>query len=500
MRVKNPSYLLLGAVLAVALLGTTIPQQAAAAEQQVSETVAKMEKLKAGAKYAEVIALGRGILKVPPKDPRLAVRAAVVLADAYNRDKKVDQACETWQWIIDTYPGEKKHHIRALDSISKYRERQRQYARAAETVRNLLEKYTLSAKKRLPYLLRLASLESYHDKEKGAAVCESALEEYSADKAAQLQILFQLASIRGSQKDERALEIYSRIVKEFPQEKNMVLKALIAKGRLLESLGRKNEAEKEYRQAWETLPESDTRNRITVCQRLVSICAAQGNSEDAESIALSLVTPGGDVGSLMEAVNLLYQIYMQKEDYDRALFTARVTWDLSMTDARRLSGTVNKIFRTYKAKYSSLAQANAFLAFVKDLQDEKAKRPSNPLLEIHRPELPKWDEHFGKALDSVERGLPGWAASTRLCLAWGKPAQALEFAMRYYRACDRKSVQGGADLVVLTLRALTGGMKAANDFYLYQEYGPAGKDGREGTADDLEDPVAKLLAEAKRGG
>ena len=49
------------AVSMVVLFGT-IPRPATAAGERLTETITKMEKLKADAKYAEVIALGKGIL------------------------------------------------------------------------------------------------------------------------------------------------------------------------------------------------------------------------------------------------------------------------------------------------------------------------------------------------------------------------------------------------------------------------------------------------------
>jgi hypothetical protein len=51
----------------------------------------------------------------------------------------------------------------------------------------------------------------------------------------------------------------------------------------------------------------------------------------------------------------------------------------------------------------------------------------------------------------------------------------------------------GHDMILIGVRAVRGHSVGLDAFYNFVNYGPAGPDGKPGTADDLADPFAALL-------
>lgn len=87
-----------------------------------------------------------------------------------------------------------------------------------------------------------------------------------------------------------------------------------------------------------------------------------------------------------------------------------------------------------------------------------------------------------QAIVGLEMGVPG------------RTAEALEEVRIYYRTCQAANLASAAELVALVFKSADRNLSRANAFLKFQKYGPAGMDGKPGTADDVADPLAALPA------
>ncbi len=178
-----------------------------------------------------------------------------------------------------------------------------------------------------------------------------------------------------------------------------------------------------------------------------------------------------------------------------------VAWGLycSARDNRHLDAACVAVAGALRARDLSLPNANRFLAFQKHgangpdgklgTEDDAA----NPLAEF-RVKLPAAHEEWLKAQahSLIENGKYRDAG-----YAWlhaGDARQALSAFNRVRSVCpfEAKAIDEMTRDIVAALKALHGHPLGAGPFLAFQQYGPSGKDGQPGTADDLEDSLAEF--------
>jgi len=205
----------------------------------------------------------------------------------------------------------------------------------------------------------------------------------------------------------------------------------------------------------------------------------------------------------------LCDIYLSEGKYAEALAAAKVAFDLA-EDARYLEYGANDIAAALKGLDGNLVRANAFFRFQKygpageDGKLGTADDIRNPVAGVAEPVTAEIRKKREKALADVEANAAltdAVKARTKgyLYLTWGMPREALrEFRQVYISSpMEESTIQRAANDVAVGLKALHGHTLAAQAFFDYQMYGPAGKDGRKGTDDDLTDPLASLDAPAQ---
>jgi len=118
----------------------------------------------------------------------------------------------------------------------------------------------------------------------------------------------------------------------------------------------------------------------------------------------------------------------------------------------------------------------------------------NPFQGVALEADPERDKLFERAIAAQPDTPDGHRTRGWLYLLWCKPKEALKEFKREFALCSLESdaLSRAAQDVALGLKALNGTPVGMEAFVQFQRYGPAGPDGRKGTRDDLEDPLAGL--------
>jgi len=201
----------------------------------------------------------------------------------------------------------------------------------------------------------------------------------------------------------------------------------------------------------------------------------------------------------LAAHKAMISVHLKQPDYSKALLAAKIYF-LAAADSRTLQDSVNSVVQAFKAADNNLLRSNEFLRFQKygpDGMDGKPKTDDdikNPLDDVGFPSEPEIEKSFEETIRKQKKNLQGRRAAAFLYLFWGKPKKALILFNRNYRNCpiDKRGLPRAANDVVVGLKALHGHTLFSKNFYLYQRYGPKGKDEIPGTEDDLTDPLKEF--------
>ena len=205
-------------------------------------------------------------------------------------------------------------------------------------------------------------------------------------------------------------------------------------------------------------------------------------------------------GACFDAQRLLVRCLLEERRHDDALAAAKVLYGTAPNSEKEITEAVDLVMRALKAKYRTIALANDFVAFQSHGPNgEDGKKGTeddlkNPLAEAKWVPPPEIEAIFKKTLVSLPKDFRSRRWRGYLYLYWGKPDMALgEFVRRYDEApLEQKAVDEAINDLVVALKAYHGHTLAGEQFMAYQKFGPKGKDGKSGTADDLANPLAGL--------
>jgi hypothetical protein len=188
-------------------------------------------------------------------------------------------------------------------------------------------------------------------------------------------------------------------------------------------------------------------------------------------------------------------------DPDGALAFAKLAFDVSPLET--LQPTTEWLTRCIRAKFMDVDVANAFVNYLnfgatgKDGAAGTADDLKNPLADVKSPLSDPVKAAIRKALAvtlPTEKTIYlGLRTRGTLHLLLGETELAIGAYSAAYRAAGIDQVRVASGLVPRALKARDGSLRAANQYLEYQKYGPAGADGKVGTADDLKSPVAVNL-------
>jgi len=189
--------------------------------------------------------------------------------------------------------------------------------------------------------------------------------------------------------------------------------------------------------------------------------------------------------------------------HDDALAAARAAYGITgfeSTSSTYFARAVGIVARALRARDGHLVSGNAFRAYQTygpNGRDRKAGTGDdlpNPFAGLKPTAEPERDRLFQAALDREPPTAAGWRARGWVYLLWSKPREALGAFKRAFALCslENAAMTRAAQDLALGLKARHGTPTCMNDFAQFQRYGPAGPDGKKGTRDDLEDPLAGL--------
>jgi tetratricopeptide (TPR) repeat protein len=198
-----------------------------------------------------------------------------------------------------------------------------------------------------------------------------------------------------------------------------------------------------------------------------------------------------------QAQQTIVNILRSQNRAAEALQAERILFDVT-GDAAGVAGHCNFIAGMLRDLDKNVTRANAFIDFQNYGPWGKDGKPggpavlSNPLAGVGYPSYGAREQAFAKAQaggDDV-----AYARQRALmCMYTGHPDQ----AMKYYADALRRSLPANFkdianEMIALGVRGVQGHCCDLDRFYAFVRYGPAGPDGKLGTADDIKDPFAQL--------
>jgi len=330
---------------------------------------------------------------------------------------------------------------------------------------------------------------------------------------------------------QEAFEAYQKLSKEYPwalvERRDLLLAVTQAYRTAKDPKG----AIEAYTQLLTDLPGRDSR-RAQAYAGLAAVHAQQGDAEAAIAVYIRMAQDPGVTGSYRSSayrsllalyqkakndkaiirtvlgliaespqrltdtqspLNYLVEALIRQNRIDEAIAFARAHYQLTYMSTTYLTESVLSVVRALKAKQGSLRQANAFISYVEaggrsagKAAGAQANLP-DPLAGFVMPPEPERDRLFAEAAARL-RTRPLELGALYVC--WGKTNDALRaYRRNYLETIDATRLQIAVTHLARAMRALGFTEAELDTFFAYQNYGPAGPDGKPGTNDDLKDPI-----------
>lgn len=209
-----------------------------------------------------------------------------------------------------------------------------------------------------------------------------------------------------------------------------------------------------------------------------------------------------EIGVAVNAVARLADLALQRDDFSAAIkhyqdtltnYSGKLNADQVTQLKIRLAGTLvkTKMFESASVIYSGLAEesSNAGTRLGYELQAARglanAKRYEGAI-KAYRKIVLENARNLNVCFDAQK-------AIILACQDSGDLAHAAAASIRYfYAASTPQTMEDSIQCVAQALKSLDMNLSRANAFLRFQKYGPAGEDGKLGTGDDLQNPLAAL--------
>ena len=320
-------------------------------------------------------------------------------------------------------------------------------------------------------------------------------------------LLLALAQAHRAAGDRKAaLAIYEDLLKAPPPDTSSRIQLYSGLATLYAQEGDTNAAARVYRQMANDSTLSAS-YRSSAFRQLFALRRKEGDNAAIVRAAYEAIAADPSVAyQYADILGDLVDALVAMGRTDEALGMAKAYYRLSAlgaagssyysNSARYRYDAVYAVIRALKAKEGGLQSANAFIRLVEhgpEGPDGKLGTKDDlpdPLAAYPLPPNPERDRLFAQA---ERRFVNEPLRLGYLYLCWDKPARALMAFRRHYLAAgEGTSLTTAASLVARAMRALDMPEEKVQEFFDYQNYGPAGKDGKKGTNDDLADPILAL--------
>ncbi len=206
---------------------------------------------------------------------------------------------------------------------------------------------------------------------------------------------------------------------------------------------------------------------------------------------------GAEAPQKIEAFNTMVDVYRRQKDWEKAM-TAAVRLGAEIKDSNeavvRSAMLQGELLQEKGRKAEALAQFAAAAEKATDLRSKQGNyfrvAAINSAEGHHEEAIAAYEKVFTTGSGFTDH----WAESQRGIVEslrkLNRPAEALAAARIIFNAAgDAGQISNAAQLVAQLFKEADKNISRANAFLEYQQFGPAGKDGKAGTADDLTNPL-----------
>ena len=431
------------------------------------------------------------------------VRAFEVLIDALRRLDKSDDAAKAAERMRQAFPQDKAVQQKAVFlQADIYREAKKD-AQAQAVIQEFLKSQAEGPGAAADALRKVAE---FHLKAKRYDECRQEAEKaVAADpqnaKNVSDALYLMVDAAAGADDQEKLLAALGRILdpKTLAGRESWQQRDLRSRyGQCLRRLKRYGEAAAHYAACEKA--ETEPRAAADWCIQAADTLVEQGKYDEALRAVERVFTAYPQATDAWSgAQRRIVEILVKKGTYDEALRAVRVCMDGS-NDEKSFADMVRLAADILRAMDKNLGRANALINYHRygpAGEDQKAGTDDDlkdPLAGVAYPSYPEREKAFAEARKQAGDDTRAMRYRAFTWLYCGRPKEALRcFMDAFARASADEIVLTANDMILIGARSARGYAVGLDAFYHFVNCGPAGPDGKPGTADDLADPFGPLL-------
>ena len=461
------------------------------------------EMAESRARQTEALALCKRVLDEASSDAADKVAALQIIIDVYRRQSKFDEAIKTADRLREMFPSDKAVEQQAFllqaDLYSQWKKDDQALAMYQELLRRQPESKAGAA----GICLKIAAL---HLKEKRYAECcneaAKAMTLAPEDGRRMAETLFLTVEALWRAEDmEKCAASFPKLLEAkvlAARDPNEQRDLRFRYAQCLRRLKRYDDAAAHCAACEKA--ETDPRVGADWCMQAGDIRAEQERYDDALAAYERVFTAHPEVtDAWWNAQRRIAELLAKKGAAEEALKAARVCMD-ACTDEKALADIVRMMADMLRSQDKNLGRANALISYQRfgpageGGKAGDAGELKDPLAGVGYPSYPAREQVFAEARKQAGADARAMRYRAMTYLYTGHPKEALRcFMDAFGRASSDEMSAAGHDMIVIGARAVRGHSVGLDAFYNFVNYGPAGPDGKPGTADDLADPFAALL-------
>jgi tetratricopeptide (TPR) repeat protein len=434
-------------------------------------------------------------------EPPYRVQAFDIRIDILRRQEKFDDAVAESVKLRQAFPEDKVLQQRAYFNEADILRQAKKDPLAIEKYREFIKapgtEKPAAAEAQLKIAEQFLSTQKWTDAQAEAAKVAEIDPENDRAVAAALWIQ-QDAAFR-MEKVEDAAALLRKLLDPKYLAKREVYMQREARGRMGEYLKRlkKFDEARAHFEACEKA-ETDPATAQTWCVRTAEACLDAEKPDDALRAYERVFTAHPQVTDQWYGVQrAMAGLLVKQGKFDEALKAARTSLAAAY-DEGTIAENVRLIAEILKGLDKNVGRANAFIAFQRFGPAGEEGKPGaavkNPLEGMPALSYPERDKAFAEARKAAGDDAKSMQFRAATYLYSGHPKEALKCYMdAFARSTGDEMQQTGRTMILVGVRAVRGHAVGLEEFFNFVNYGPAGPDGKLGTADDLKDPFAPLV-------
>jgi len=455
------------------------------------------------AERAEAIRLCEGLVGDAKVQPSLRSRAFEIWIDALRRDEKWDDAVAVSERWRKAFPDDKELQVRAYYTESDLLRQAKKDPEAVERLRALIRALPDDKAVVVDAHLRIAGI--FLEGRRYAECRDEAEKAMQADpenaKAAAGALWLQADAAYRTEDWEGAVALLKRLMENPAWKETDFWRRRDARFRYGDCLDRlKKFADEQAHYEAAEKAEPDPKQAQEYCLRAADAALKAERPDDALRACERVFVAHPEASDHWYAAQrTIADLHLKRGRFDEALQAARILLDAA-SDEGRVAEAARFLAEALKGLDRNVARANAVLNYQRfgpDGEDAKPGTPDDlkdPLAAMPRPTWPDRERAFDEARKKAGDDADAMRHRAMTYLHSGHPKEALRcFVDAFGRSTQRDFQNLGREMICVGARAVRGHAVGLDPFFAFVNCGPAGPDGKPGTADDLKDPFEPLL-------